>query len=119
MADLHEDELASAVFWTYVVNSITQHVMISNMTSTRISSKQIEQINIKIIEIQANQQKYNSIDLDKLMFHLDQPVASLIHLQVHHRLRQRQHLHRARWSQRCNSLLKAGSGDRRLYTTTT
>ena len=119
MADLHEDELASAVFWTYVVNSITQHVMISNLTSTRISNKQIEQINIKIIEIQANQQKYNSIDLDKLMFHLDQPVASLIHLQVHHRLRQRQHLHRAGWNQKCNSLLKAGSGDRRLYTTTT
>ena len=119
MADLHEDELASAVFWTYVVNSITQHVMISNLTSTRISNEQIKQINIKIIEIQANQQKYNSIDLDKLMFHLDQPVAGLMHLQVHHRLHQRQHLHRARRSQRCNSLRKAGSGDRRLYTTTT
>ena len=96
MADLHEDELASAVFWTFVANSITQHVMISNLTSTRISNKQIKQINIKIIEIQANEQKYNSIDLDKLMFHLDQQVEGLMHLRVHHHLHQRQHLHRAR-----------------------
>ena len=54
MADLHEDELASAVFWTYVVNSTTQHVMISNLTSNKISNKQIEQINIKNTKIRAN-----------------------------------------------------------------
>ena len=54
MADLHEDELASAVFWTYVVNSTTQHVVISNLTSTKISNKQIEQINIKNTKIRAN-----------------------------------------------------------------
>ena len=63
MADLHEDELASAVFWTYVVNSITQHVMINSLTSTRISNKRIEQINIKNTKIWANQQKYTNIDM--------------------------------------------------------
>ena len=94
MADLHEDELASAVFWTYVVNSTTQHVMISNLTSTRISNKQIEQINIKNTKIRANQQKYN-IDMYQLMFHRDQQVEGLEYQRVHHHLHQRRHLPRA------------------------
>ena len=96
MADLHEDELASAVFWTYVVNSTTQHVMIKNLTSTRISNKQIEQINIKNTKIRANQEKYNNIDMYQLMFHLDQQVEGLKYQRVHRHLHQRRHLHRAR-----------------------
>ena len=95
MADLHEDELASAVFWTYVVNSTTQHVMINNLTSTRISNKQIEQINIKNTKIRANQQKDNNIDMYQLMFHRDQQVEDLEYQRVHHYLHQRRHLHRA------------------------
>ena len=96
MADLHEDELASAVFWTYVVNSITQHVMINSLTSTRISNKQIEQINIKNTKIQANQQEYNNIDMYQLMFHRDQQVECLEYQRVHHHPHQWRHLHRAR-----------------------
>ena len=96
MADLHEDELASAVFWTYVVNSTTQHVMINNLTSTRISNKQIEQINIENTKIRANQQKDNNIDMYQLMFHRDQQVEGLEYQRVHHHLHQRRHLHRAR-----------------------
>ena len=96
MADLHEDELASAVFWTYVANSITQHVMISNLTSTRISNKQIEQINIKNTKIWANQQKYTNIDMYQLMFHRDQQVEGLEYQRVHLHLHQWRHLHRAR-----------------------
>ena len=95
MADLHEDELASAVFWTYVVNSTTQHVMIKNLTSTRISNKQIEQINIKNTKIRANQEKYNNIDMYQLMFHRDQQVEGLEYQRVHRHPHQRRHLHRA------------------------
>ena len=94
MADLREDELASAVFWTYVVNSITQHVMISNLTSTRISNKQIEQINIKNTKIRANQQKYISIYMYQLMFYRDQQVEGLEYQRVQHHRHQQWHLHR-------------------------
>ena len=96
MADLYEDELASVVFWTYVVNSTTQHVMTNELTSIMISNKQIEQTNIKNTKIWANQQKYTNIDMYQLMFHRDQQVECLEYQRVHHHLHQWRHLHRAR-----------------------
>ena len=89
------DELDSVVFWTYVVNSTTQHVMINRLTSIMISNKQIEETNIRNTKIRANQQKYISIYMYQLMFHRDQQVEGLEYQRVHHHLHQRRHLPRA------------------------